>query len=222
MTHRWKKPKATWQKPRPLAPWKRPKPRIVLCIGVTDEVFDMQGNHLGYVGFHEYDYGTKMLNMQYLRNKLYWLAKEMDTQIICLRTTYGYHFLSLEIWSEKERDEVWGKTMAEAFPSDYIQFPYKWKKGFHRILRISNKGEQMKPKIISAYTRLINQHRQLSSAHIEIYVDQGIIPYILFEDREEDFVETITMAPVLYMTRGHVDAIVKILDMKRAREVEDL
>jgi len=75
--------------------------------------------------------------------------------------------------------------MKRAFPSDFRQ------NAKHRVLRISSKGKNPKPMLLSCYTRLLTYYtkmdiqqkaRQLSSSHLETYINQGIIP--------QEFIET--------------------------------
>jgi hypothetical protein len=89
----------------------------------------------------------------------------------------GYHFVSFTIMRRRER-EKFGEMMQKVFPSNYLQ------DAKHRVLRLGKKGSHMKPKFLSCYFRLpeTRRNRCLSSAHMETYVNEGIIAKGVIEE----------------------------------------
>ena len=144
------------------------KKKTALCMGITDECCDeATGKLIGYVGFHEYDGYIEIME---LRNRVKEVARELGIDVFCLKTGKGYHFVSFTIMQKGEREEF-AKIMQTFFPSNYLQH------NKHRVLRLSKKGAYMKPEYLFDYHRLpeTKVQRLLSSSHMEVYVNEGII-----------------------------------------------
>jgi hypothetical protein len=140
---------------------------IIPCLGLTDEALSQQGKLLGYVGFHEFDGYIPILRLRSLMDKP---AKELQTRIYCLKTGYGYHFISFEIMDTKQRKH-WAEIMQKDFPSDYLQMD---KEAKHRVLRLSEKGKNPPPSFLFAIG--LKPVRPLSLGHIHEYLKRDLIP----------------------------------------------
>jgi len=136
---------------------------LVLCLGITDEVF-MNGKMIGHVGFHECD---GFIPFWTLDEKVSEAGNRLHTSIYCMKTGYGYHFVSLEIFDDK-RFEKWKKIMQKIFPSDYKNAIS------HRVLRISKKKNAMQPTFMFSYL-FGNPTVPLSRGHYEVYKQVGIL-----------------------------------------------
>lgn len=137
------------------------------CLGLIDEALDMQRRLIGYVGFHEYDGYIPILR---LRSMLLRPADELRTVIYCLKTGYGYHFISFEIMNAESRKR-WAEVMLKIFPGDYLQMD---KEAKHRVLRLSDKGENPPPRFLFATG--VKPMRPISLGHVQEYLDKSLIP----------------------------------------------
>jgi len=143
------------------------KPELVLCLGITDEVF-MDGKMIGHVGFHECD---GFIPFWTLDEKVSEAGNRLHTSIYTMKTGYGYHFVSLEIFSDK-KFEKWKEVMQKFFPSDYKNAIS------HRVLRISKKKNAMQPTFMFSYA-FGNPKTPISLGHLEVYKQVGIFNSIL-------------------------------------------
>lgn len=148
--------------------------RDILCFGISDEVFDSKSHLVGHVGFHDYD---GYILRKTLETMVCEFSKETDTTIDCLKTGYGYHFVVFEILDDS-RYNLWKELSQNIFPSDYkTKLPDN--RPLDRVLRISPKGNTMRPTFLFRDYRLIDpihpRVATLSMGHIETYRQVGIV-----------------------------------------------
>lgn len=140
---------------------------IYPCLGLTDEVLSLRGELLGYVGFHDYD---GYYPIEQLRPLIASIAIKLKTTIFCLKTGHGYHPITFEIMSDREKSH-WAEAMQKVFPSDYL---HKDKDARHRVLRLSEKGKDKPPSFLFAAG--LKPELFLSSGHVEEYLNRGLVP----------------------------------------------
>ncbi len=147
----------------------------LLCIGISDQVYDKNDKLIGYVGFHDYD---DYIPRKELELKVCEFSNITKTTIDCLKTGYGYHFVSFEIFDDKKYD-LWKEISQKIFPSDFMIKPAQGK-SLDRVLRLSPKGNTMKPTWMFRDYQLLNPINislnpiSVSSGHIEAYIQSGI------------------------------------------------
>ena len=149
------------------------------CLGISDVVYDIHGNMIGRVGFHDYD---GYLDIFDLREKVNQLSTDCKTSIYCLKTGYGYHLISFEIL-DGTKYQLWLNFSQLHFESDYLMDRE------HRVLRLSKKGRAMRPHFMFSYLNL-NFSQQWSLAHVNHYINYGIIPRMLIRYEDVEFLET--------------------------------
>lgn len=81
----------------------------------VDEACYNEGKLLGHVGFHDYD---GYIEKPELEVKVRDLSISVGTHVYCLKTGYGYHFVSFQILTP-EQYRKWKLKCREIFPSDY-------------------------------------------------------------------------------------------------------
>jgi len=87
----------------------------VLMTGIDESVLDELGLLVGQVGFHDFD---GYIEKPELETKVKELATHVGTHVYCLKTGFGYHFLTFEVlpyWKYYR----WKRQCRKLFPSDY-------------------------------------------------------------------------------------------------------
>lgn len=189
--------------------------QALMMLGVDEACYDKQGNLLGYVGFHDYD---GYIEKPELEVRVRRLAIRVGTHVYCLKTGYGYHFVSFQILSP-EQFQKWKLTCREIFPSDYkdnlcekclvemdVGKEANGKEQFicpkcsatkllvKRVLRISPKpsaqGQAMRPTFLLAWHHYYANPVKLSQGHLKVYSDTTVFGTPIIPDLYESIVET--------------------------------